>query len=140
VSDERLITAIADIVALDRRVTDGFASRDKALDVALTSLNAHLTVMNEFRGAMSDQAAEFITRKEHEQLLSQITEQALDARSIAAQYVPRVDMNAMTNRMENCEKQQATMQGRYAMVALLFSTGVVIANLVAVWWHQIMPS
>jgi len=152
-TEERLAVAETRIAALEQRMLDGFQSRDKALDVALKSLNEHLLVMNEFRGAMSDQAAKFITRAEHEdlkyrsasfitraeheQLMGQITQQALDARSIAIEYVPRVDMVIMATRMENCEKAQAQMQARYAMVALVFSTMVVIANLIAVWWHQI---
>lgn len=118
---------------------DGFAARDRALDVALHGLDQKLHAMNQFRGAMQDQASRFITRVEHEQLIEQITQQALDARSIASEYVPRIDMVGMMGRMENVEKAQASMQARYAMVALVFSTLVVIANLIAAWWHQIMP-
>lgn len=58
--------------ALSRRVDDALTSRDKALDVALSSLNSHLAVMNEFRGALSDQAARYVTRVESEAINDKI--------------------------------------------------------------------
>jgi hypothetical protein len=125
----------ANLAALDRRMTDAFATRDKALDVALSALNEHLGTMNEFRGAMADQARLYITRPELEQFARQVQDMQLAARSLTGEYVPRVDMGVMTARIEALERQQTALQTRYSMIALVFSTAVVLANLLLVWWR-----
>jgi len=123
----------------DKALEVALASRDKALAVALESLNAHLGVMNEFRNAMSDQAGRFITRAEHEEFGRRIADIQLSAQTIHGEYVPRVDMAIQTTRLENIERRMAELQGRYAMVALMFGALATVAGLVAVWWPKVVP-
>jgi hypothetical protein len=134
----RMTKMEVELAGLDRRMTDAFIARDKAVDVALTSLSQHLTVMNEFRGAMQDQAAKFITRSEHNAVIETVNHVQLQARSVAAEYVPRVDMNIMARRIENLENLQHEQQGRYAMIAVLFSAGVVLINLCLAFWPRLI--
>jgi len=96
-------------------------------------LNSHLGVMNEFRGAMADQAAKFITRVEVEAIGKQISQIELNARDLT----PRTEMRALENRVETSEKTQIAMQARYAMVVAAFAVVVTFANLLAVWWPHI---
>ena|ERR1700723_2243777 len=54
------------IAALDRLTEDRFELRDKALTVALQSMDSRLLIMNEFRGALSDTANGNIRREEYQ--------------------------------------------------------------------------
>lgn len=56
--------------AADRRYEQRFDAQEKAVDAALTAANQRLNVMNEFRGALTDQAATFATRIEVDQRLA----------------------------------------------------------------------
>jgi len=134
---ERLTAVEHDILALDRRVVDALASRDTAIAVAVSTLESRLTHMNEFRAALTEQAATYITRPEYDTSTTQIDDLRLAMRSIASEYVPKIDMNTQSARLSALERALADLHTRYATVALLFSTGVVIANLVIVWWSHI---
>jgi len=56
----------------ERLVDTRFAASDKAIDHAHASMEKRLDSLNEIRGALSDQAATFITRPEHETVSKQI--------------------------------------------------------------------
>jgi predicted transcriptional regulator len=56
------------------RLEEKLSAAEKALDVAYKSLDSRLQGMNEFRQALTDQAASFITRKEHDIIVSEIRE------------------------------------------------------------------
>jgi len=142
---ERMTRLEADLHATDRRMADGFAmrdkalevalyARDKALDVALTSLTAHLAVMNEFRGAMSDQQKQYITRAEHETLTSQVSDLRLSMRGIANEYVPKIDMDTQAQRTLAIERAIADLHTRYATIAMVVSGGIVAFNVIVAWW------
>ena len=56
------------------RLEEKLSAAERALDVAYKSLDARLIGMNEFRAALTDQAANFTTRKEHDIVVSEIRE------------------------------------------------------------------
>jgi len=144
---ERMTRLEADHHATDRRMSDGFVTRDKALevaltardkalDVALTSLTAHLAVMNEFRGAMGDQQKNYISRAEHETLTSQVSDLRLSMRGIANEYVPKIDMNTQEARTSAIERAIADLHTRYATIAMVVSGGIVAFNVIVAWWGK----
>jgi hypothetical protein len=132
------VTAIErDLIGLDRRMLETFVSRDHALEVARVAIDKRLDDMNKFREAMNDAQRDFITRPEHETVAIQINDLRLAMRGIANEYVPKIDMGQQSTRLAAVEKSMSDLHTRYAMVALMFSTGVVIANLVLVFWSHI---
>jgi len=133
----RLIALERDHHALAQRLTDALDARDKALDVALKSLTQHLAVMNEFRGAMGDQQRNFVTRDELHSAGLQINDLRLAMRDVAAQYVPKIDMNLQADRISITEKTIADLHTRYATLAIVFSVGVIVINLTIDLWPHI---
>jgi hypothetical protein len=56
------------------RLEERLLASEKAKDLAYKTLEDRLGSMNEFRKALTDQAATFITRKEHDIIISEIRE------------------------------------------------------------------
>jgi len=133
----RLIALERDHQALAQRLTDALDSRDRALDVALKSLTQHLAVMNEFRSAMGDQQRSFVTRDEIHSAGAQINDLRLAMRDVAAQYVPKIDMNLQADRIAVAEKTIADLHTRYATLAIVFSVSVVVINMAIDLWPHI---
>ena len=55
----------AQIESLDKRIDRRLIDQERAVDVALTSVNARLAYLNELRGAMQDQANTYLPRNEY---------------------------------------------------------------------------
>ena len=60
------------IETLKQYVESRLTTMDKAVDVALNTLNNRLMGMNEFRDTIEDQASKFVTRQELQALLKSI--------------------------------------------------------------------
>lgn len=59
---------------LDRRLNQRFDLGDRAVEAALTSMNARLDGMNEFRATLRDQATGFVSRAEWQTRISGLEE------------------------------------------------------------------
>jgi hypothetical protein len=53
------------VESLDRRIDRRLIDQERAVDVALESINSRLAYLNELRGAMQDQANTYLPRKEY---------------------------------------------------------------------------
>lgn len=85
---------------LDRRVEQRFASSDTAVAKAEKTMNDRLNAMNEFRDALKDQANRMATRVELEQV---------------------------SNQVEELRRNKSNLDGRLAMITMAISLVVSVA-------------
>lgn len=105
------ITAIeAQIIGLKDLMKAEFEGRDRAVKASFDSNQRELVKMNEVREQLGAQKAEFVTRREHDLLV---------------------------NSMHDVQGKISNMQGRYAVMALVFSVGVVLINIMIDLWGHI---
>jgi len=101
----------ARMAELDKRLSQRFELSDRAIDAALTAMNARLTGMNEFRASLKDQTGTFLTRVEWE------------ARTAAVDDRLRL-LEAANQRAEGRSQQNTILIGVVGFVILVITFGV----------------
>jgi hypothetical protein len=97
-SDRRLAQVSANMAFLERLFDEKFSARDRALTVALTTMDVRLDGMNEIRDALRDQSAQFVTRDEY------LTAHAAAVRNTEAM---RIDLSTNAVRVEQSDRAAA---------------------------------
>jgi hypothetical protein len=97
-SDRRLAQVSANMAFLERLFDEKFSARDRALTVALTTMDVRLDGMNEIRDALRDQSAQFVTRDEY------LTAHAAVVRNTEAM---RIDLSTNAVRVEQSDRAAA---------------------------------
>jgi len=91
---------------------------DKSSSVERESLNKRLESMNEFRSAMKDQAASYMTRMESE----------LNIKAVHGSFT------AVEARLKRLEERAANMDGRFWGFGAIFGCVFTILNVLLSWW------
>ncbi len=88
----------ANLAFLERLFDEKFSARDRALTVALATMDVRLDGMNEIRDALRDQTALFVTREEY------LTAHATVVRNTEAM---RIDLSTSVVRVEQSDRASA---------------------------------
>lgn len=97
-SERRLADVSAKIEFVERLFDEKISARDRALTVALASMDIRLDGMNEIRDVLRDQSARFVTRDEYG------TAHTALVRSTEAM---RIDLSTATVRIEQSDRASA---------------------------------
>lgn len=109
---------------MDRTMKVAFEERDKAVSVANEALDKRMNAMNEFRAQLSDQAAKFITRPEHDVLVSQINQTQLILQGNTGKFITRDDMLKINSDIEKLRDLQSMSTGRSVATNQIISFGI----------------
>ncbi len=97
-SGRSLAQVSAHIEFLERLFDEKISARDRALAVAMTTMDIRLDNMNEFRNTLRDQASQFVTRDEYQ------TAHAAVVRNGEAM---RIDLSTSVVRVEQADRASA---------------------------------
>lgn len=97
-SESGLAQVNANLAFLERLFDEKFSARDRALTVALATMDVRLDGMNEIRDALRDQTALFVTREEY------LTAHATVVRNTEAM---RIDLSTSVVRVEQSDRASA---------------------------------
>jgi hypothetical protein len=98
VSNRRPVEGNAKIEFLERLFEEKITARDRALTVAMATMDVRLDGMNEFRNTLRDQAAQFVTRDEY------LTGHAAVVRNAE---MMRLDLSTSVVRVEQSDRASA---------------------------------
>ena len=117
------------ICALEKMTENQFDSRDKAMSIAVNSMDKRLEAMNEFRSSLSDQASKFLTAQSYDLAHSGLVRDVTDIRLTMAN---RAQMDAVLDvinkRLSVLESAQSNMSGKLWPVWIII--GAVITTLI----------
>ncbi len=123
----------AEIAAHDRRYSELQNAAALALHVAVQSADKRLDTMNEFRSALSDQAARFLTRDEFDQAHAALVAIVSRLDIATSSYPSKIDtLNQFSRNDERTkvlENKFANWDGRVWMMGV----GFTVANLALTW-------
>lgn len=139
--DRRQSATKSDLEALKEYVLMMFGERDKALITTAAGLSTKLESMNQFRQQLSDQAATFVRRSEHDELSRQVVAMQVTTQDQIGDCAQRVELVSLrdefnravvarTAQMDRMEQSQVAMQARYALISVII--GFVLSAL-GVW-------
>jgi hypothetical protein len=97
-SDRGLAQVSAKIEFLERLMEEKINARDRALTVAMATMDTRLDGMNEFRDTLRDQSAQFVTRDEY---------QTGHAAVVRNAEVMRIDLSTSAVRIEQTDRAAA---------------------------------
>jgi hypothetical protein len=121
VTSDRYATLLQTVEAIQVDLARAIAladQTDKSSSVKRESLNKRLESMNEFRSAMKDQAASYVTRMESE----------LNIKAVHGSFA------AVEARLKRLEERAANMDGRFWGFGAIFGCVFTILNVVLSWW------
>jgi hypothetical protein len=98
VSNRRPVEGDARIELLERLFEEKITARDRALTVAMATMDVRLDGMNEFRNTLRDQATQFVTRDEY------LTGHSAVVRNSEAM---RIDLSTSVVRVEQADRAAA---------------------------------
>ena len=98
VSESGLAQVNANMAFLERLFAEKFDARDRALTVALATMDVRLEGMNEIRNSLRDQSALFVTRDEY------VTAHAAVVRNTEAM---RIELSTSVVRVEQADRASA---------------------------------
>jgi hypothetical protein len=120
---------------MERLCDEKFAARDRALNIALATMDRRLDAINEVRNALSDQANRFLSRDEYLAAHASLVRDVDATRIDLSKYAVRVDeydktssveraqldkrLDAMTEFRAQLKDQAATLISRSEVAALI---------------------